>query len=432
MGPLRAVVGVVIAVSAVGAVATPALAARIADEWEPGVSEAGLGGDLRVDGYGVSGLGFYRVELDDGSTAWSVCVQADLGHSLTADYQLRPPATISAELDYLLWRYASSPERLPGDAEAAAINVLAWRFADARRGDGTAVWQGNEVDVTVDGVGALAEVQAAVVEIGAEATRRRGPWSLDDLVVADAVATVRLRGPGGPISGEPVVFTPTGGAPVTASTDDAGVATAPVGDAAEVSAGATGPGATAALEAPGSQRLVIPGPGRPTTITVTVPVPATTSTTVPPTTTTTVPPSTTAASTTTSPPTTTTAPPPTTTSTTTGPPTTTAAPTTTSPPPPTTTVAPPPTTAPTTTTTTPLAPAPTGPPTASGPPPTLVRTGIDGRSVGRIASWLVALGGGLVLVATSAWRINGAGRRAGGPRRHPSWSRSRCTTARRR
>ena len=95
----------------IGAVmsAAPALAARIVDEWRPGVPEAGLGGDLVVDGYGVSGLGFYGVRLDDGSHVLAVCVQADIGHSLTVDYVLEAPATISAELDYLLWRYASSP-----------------------------------------------------------------------------------------------------------------------------------------------------------------------------------------------------------------------------------------------------------------------------------------------------------------------------------
>ncbi|MGH9271952.1 MAG: hypothetical protein ACRDZ2_11825, partial [Ilumatobacteraceae bacterium] len=401
MGRTHVLAGVAVAVAAFGGMATSAQAAvggqlgfaRIVDEWQPGVPEAGLGGDLRVDGYGVSGLGFYAIELDDGTTAWSVCVQADLGHSRTADYQLRPPATVSAELDYLMWRYASSRERLPGDAEAAAINVLAWRFADARRGDGTAVWRGSDVDVTVDGLGALPEVQAAVTQLGAQATRRRGPWSLDDLGVADGVASVRLSGPGGPISGEPVVFTPVGGAPVTTSTDDAGVATAPIAEAIEVRAEASGPGPTAALEAPGSQRLVIPGPTRTSVITITTPVPTTTTSTAPPVTTT----STT--TTTVPPPTTTAAPPPpstTVTSSTTPMTTSTITTTTTGPPPPTTTAAPstttvaPPTTTPpattsapasttttttTTTSTTVLAPAPTGPPTTAGAPPTLPRTG---------------------------------------------------------
>ena len=79
--------------------AAAAPAARIVAEWEPGLSADDVGGRITVDGYGVGGLGLYR--LDDGVLA--VCVQADIGHALDADYRpdahaggLRCPARVPA------------------------------------------------------------------------------------------------------------------------------------------------------------------------------------------------------------------------------------------------------------------------------------------------------------------------------------------------
>ena len=275
----------------IGAVmsAAPALAARIVDEWHPGVPEAGLGGDLVVDGYGVSGLGFYGVRLDDGSHALAVCVQADIGHSLTVDYVLEAPATISAELDYLLWRYASSPERPPTDEQAAAINALSWWYTGAQRRGGGPVWRDDTVEISVVGVGRLTGIEAAVSALQGEAAQRRGPWALGELALTDGVASVRLAGPGGPIAGEPVTFTSTSGTAAHATTDDTGLAVAVLADAVgTVQARATGPGSTAALAAPGSQRLVVAGPPMAIEASLVVPPPpTTTTTTLPPTTTTT-------------------------------------------------------------------------------------------------------------------------------------------------
>ena len=272
----------------IGAVVTaaPALAARIVDEWRPGVPEAGLGGDLVVDGYGVSGLGFYGVRLDDGSLALAVCVQADIGHSLTVDYVLEAPATISAELDYLLWRYASSPDRLPTDEQAAAINALSWWYTGAQRRGGGPVWRDDTVEISVVGLGRLTGIEAAVSALQAEAAQRRGPWALGELAVTDGVASVRLTGPGGPIAGEPVTFTSTSGTAARATTDDTGRAAAELaGASGTLQARADGPGSTAALAAPGSQRLVIAGPPMPIEMSLLLPPPPTTTTTLPPTTT---------------------------------------------------------------------------------------------------------------------------------------------------
>ena len=78
---------------------------RIVDEWNPGISAADTGGRLTVDGYGVGGLGFYSLELDDGARVLAVCVQADVGHSMTARYTPDPEPTVSSpELAVLLWR----------------------------------------------------------------------------------------------------------------------------------------------------------------------------------------------------------------------------------------------------------------------------------------------------------------------------------------
>ena len=112
---ILAIVGALLAAVSVGA---PVAAGPIVGEWEPGLTEAEVGGPLVVDGYGVNGLGAYQVRLVDGTTRAAVCVQADVGHSLTADYVVEPGSSFAAELGYLLWAYASSDP--PSDVEAYA------------------------------------------------------------------------------------------------------------------------------------------------------------------------------------------------------------------------------------------------------------------------------------------------------------------------
>ena len=178
-------------------------AARLAAEWDPGWSAAEAGGRFTVDGYGVGGLGAYRLALDDGGAALAVCVQADVGHSMTIDYQLDPtPSVASAELDYLLWRM-SGPPGIADDLTAAATNVLAWRYAGALRSTGGTIWSGDAIEIAVTGSGRRTDIEAAVVALHAEATRRRGPWQLTELApTADGTGLMTsVEGPGGPIAG---------------------------------------------------------------------------------------------------------------------------------------------------------------------------------------------------------------------------------------
>ena len=366
--------------------AMPVCAARIVDEWRPGLAESALGGDLTVDGYGVSGLGMYAVRLDDGGTALAVCVQADVGHSASAEYVAGPAATITPELDYLLWRYASATHPATNE-QAAAINVLSWWYAGAQRRGGGSVWRdptGTTVEVDVVGVGRLAAVEAAVVALRDEATRRRGPWTLTDLAVVDGVARVRLSGPGGAVSGVTVALT-SGGQTLDVVTDSDGWASTAMTAVDVLTARAQGPGPTIPLTAPGSQRLVIAGP----------PIAIETSVVVPP--------------------------PPTTTSSTTT----------------------------TTTTTTPRRPRPRrrprrgadhdsgadhddAAPTPTTVPATLPRTGDGSRTLARLGAVAFAAGGLLVLLAAPRFSPAADAQRVGGARRRQTWRRSRRTTGQRR
>src|SRR5262245_58995998 len=85
---------------------------RIVAEWEPGITSAEVGGPIVVNDYGVTGLGAYRLQLDDGSVTLAVCIQADVGHSLDARYETEPAMPVPAELAYLAWAYLA-----PGDPD---------------------------------------------------------------------------------------------------------------------------------------------------------------------------------------------------------------------------------------------------------------------------------------------------------------------------
>ncbi len=383
---------VTMALGAVGASAGAAPpSARIVGEWDPGVSASDAGGRLTVDGYGVGGLGFYALELDGGARTLAVCVQADVGHSATARYTLDPEPTVtSPELAVLLWRYASG-DPAATDIEAAAINVLSWRYAGAQRAGGGSVWRGDRVEIAVMDGGRRADIEAAVTALAAEATARQGPWTLSRPAITaggdgGTTIAVRLTGPGGPIGGVVVTFE-LGSDHVQAPTDPNGVATitASTGVSGPVVATISAPGPLRTYSAPGSQRLAVPS-----TITVrtegVLPPPTTTTSTTSTTTTTTTAPTTSTTTTTT---TATTAPTSTTTSSTS---TSTSSTISTSPPPPSTTS----TTVPPTPTI--AAPPSTAPP---APPPTLPRTGADGRDVARWASALFAAGSLAVLLGAA-------------------------------
>lgn len=361
--------------------------ARIVAEWDPGFSEAELGGALVVDGYGVDGLGAYEVRSSDGTAVLAVCIEADLGHSLDAAYTVDASVDLGAQLDYLAWAYLR-PGVTPTDEQAAAVNALAWRYTAAQRRTGGPVWQGDALEVRVLGVGGMAAVEEAIAALHAEATARRGPWALTDPAVADGRATLRLSGPGGPISEAVVRFEGDGGWTADAVTDDTGSAGVVVpGEVGVRRAWADAPGQAVALVAPGSQRLAAAGPS--VLVETSFPAPVTTTSTTT-TTTTTAPPTTAAPTTTTS-----AAPPP---------PTTTVAPTTTTQPPTATTTTAPITTTTTTTTTSP--PTATSTTAPAGGPPELPRTGSVTRRISRLAALVFAGGAFAVLAATPRRRVS--------------------------
>ncbi|MFV0309998.1 MAG: hypothetical protein ACK5OX_19890 [Desertimonas sp.] len=391
------VLGAAVLIGPADSLAAPAVAprARLIAEWDPGWSAAEAGGRFSVDGYGVGGLGAYRVQLDDGAVVAAVCVQADIGHSMTAEYAPDPsPTVMSPELDYLLWRLVDGD-----DLTAAAVNVLAWRYSGAVRSGGGPIWSGGPIAIAVDGVGARDDIEDAVSALGAEASRRRGPWMLAGSAGENPEAgdrhdvAVTLSGPGGPIADVVVTFEHRGGS-VEAITDGQGVARVDVdGDAGDDASGAvvarvSSPGPAQTWSAPGSQRVAIAGPAVALTVELDLPAPSSTTTTT----------TTTSTTTSTSPSTTTSTSPSTTITSTSTSTSTTAAPTasssttstgTTAAPTPPTAFGAPPTTAVTQPTTAVVATAPS----TGGATPTLPVTGGGGRGIARAGAWAVALGG---------------------------------------
>jgi len=370
----------------------PAGAATIVAEYSPGIREADLGGELTVNGYGVSGLGAQRLALDDGSSALAMCIEADVSHSTTADYQPQSPRLDNGALDYLTWRYLGAGGGL-GDVEAAGMAVAIWALTGAQRRGGGAVVTGDIV-VDVAGVGRRDDVEAAARRFVGVATRRSGPWSMSEMALADTVASVVVSGPGGPIDGVEVTFA-AGAWTATARTDDSGTASVelPVAElaGATVTAAAAGPGRSVEYGASGAQRFALAGPGAALSAAGVLPLPATT--TVPETTTTVPETTTTVPETTTTLPETTTVPETTLPETVTVPATTTVPETTTI----VTTTVPVTTTAPDTTTTVPTTVA-----MATAPP--LAVTGRSGRGVARLGSALFAAGGIAVYLAAGSRR----------------------------
>lgn len=387
-----------------------AAAATIVGEYTPGVTSATLGGRLTVNGYGVAGIGAHRFALDDGSSALGLCIQADVSHSTTANYQRSDNALNNGALDYLTWRYLQGGG--PSDVDAAGMAVAVWGLIGAQRSGGGVIVTPGEISVEVAGVGRRNDIESAAARFVNEALRRRGPWALSDITVQDGAASVHLDGPAGAISGRPVTFrlaAASGAAAweATADTNDNGVATVDVAaagpiDGRTLTASAVGPGRSIELGAPGAQRFALAGtpvelsashefPAAPpstttTTSTSTSSTTSTTSTTAPTTTTTPAPTTTTPAPTTTSPTGTTVpvrTPPSTSEPSTTAPSTTTPStttPSTTTEPPDTVVTSPPE-----------EVPPPNGPPTASTPPDMPV-TGGSPRTVVRVGAALFALG----------------------------------------
>ena len=253
---------------------------RIVAEWEPGVGERELGGPLVVDGYGINGLGAYQVTLRRHDGARGVRPGRRRALAVRRLPRRRRAWSLGPELDYLTWAYLR-PGVTATDEQAAAVNALAWRYTGAvRRGGGT-VWQGDELEVRVLGVGRLTAIETTIAALHAEATARRGPWALTDLAVVGGVGV-------GPARRDPAARSPASrsrsrtapaGRPTRVDRTPAGTATVEVPPGAtEVAASASAPGPAVALVAPGSQRLATPGPPITVTAVVAVPPPPTTTT----------------------------------------------------------------------------------------------------------------------------------------------------------
>ncbi len=308
---IRRPIGVLAIVASLGHVvlggAHAASAASLVDPYSPGVVAADLGADLVVNSYGVDGLGVHRMTLDNGVTAFAVCIQANVHHSTSAAYAVSGRTANSGALDYLTWRYLSGGSL--SDSNAAGLTIATWALVGAQRNDGGYVWNGGDLSVDVLGIGPRDDIESAAIALVGEATRRRGPWNLAASPFdGTGAVTVRLSGAGGPIPGEPVTFTSADGAwTEQAITNDDGLATVtPAAGTPSVRAVANGPGQAIEYAAAGVQRLAVAGPAEQLGVEIALPaapatttMPATTTTTMPATTTTTMP-----ATTTTSPPTT--------------------------------------------------------------------------------------------------------------------------------
>lgn len=316
-----ALVGPMVGVFAVAVGAVVGMAPRIAamatlvTPYSPGVVAADLGGDLVVNSHPLDGLGLHRMALDGGSTAFGVCMQANLAHSTSASYGPAGGTVGSGALDYLVWRAMGSSM---SDVDAAGLNLAAWALTGAQRDGGGIVWSGRDLSVAVIGVGPRDDIEAAAHRLLGEATRRRGPWHLAAAPRGDGTVTVRLTGAGGPIAGETVTFSV--GAPAwtaEAVTDDDGEAAVepPLDTAGDtnvtvVRARVSGPGRAVEYAAAGAQRIALSGSPEllevdvdrplvpPTTSPLTTAIPTTTASTTNPATTTnpasTIPPTSTA------------------------------------------------------------------------------------------------------------------------------------------
>lgn len=241
--------------------------------------------DVLINGYGVRGLGTFRLR-DGDATSVALCIEAHVQHSTGADaYAPVPNEIASDELDVLLWWVA---RHTPLDADTAtAAAALAWYYTGAQRSGGGDVW----ADVTIgwgpltplepypwDGplgpyslafpvglrTGAVdleaAEAKVAALHRGVQPLR--GPWQ----IVWDGTAFVVTAG-GRPLAGQPVqvvVLGPDGAelARATVATDDAGraVPSAPDVPAGGVVRGAVdSPGVHREWDGADVQRLATPG-----------------------------------------------------------------------------------------------------------------------------------------------------------------------------
>jgi len=252
-------------------------------------------GGVNINGYRLDGIGAFEMVRDDGSRLHVWCVQADVGHSTTANYQ---PTTSnlfnSAQLDYLTFIYANTTD----DATATAVQSAIWYFVNAVRsttpvpiwGNGAAGFAAITPDspdswialptfnyatypvgLVLDGASGRTDLdgtEALVAQVAADANLLQGPWALSAPAATGTPGEFRAQitsAWNAPIPGRAITFTLPDGSTQTADTDASGYATI---------SGATGfgalkvealaPGTHTEFAAAGVQRVM--GAGTPTTI----------------------------------------------------------------------------------------------------------------------------------------------------------------------
>lgn len=293
-----------VAAMAVGAGIVPAAADSISvtsqnghlTEWIAGYNAAEYEvGGVNINGYRVDGIGAFEMVRDDGSQLTVWCIQADVGHSTTANYQ--PAASnlfVSAQLDYLTFMYANTTD----DATATAVQSAIWYFVNAVRSSVPVPIWGNgaagfapitpdspdswvalptfdyatyPVGLLLDGSSGrtdLDSVEALVAQVAADANLLQGPWVLS--APAATVTPGEFRAQitsawNAPVPSRTVTFTLPDGSIQTALTDASGYATI-VGATGfgTLTVEASAPGTHIEFAASGVQRVV--GAGTPTTI----------------------------------------------------------------------------------------------------------------------------------------------------------------------
>lgn len=285
-----------LAALAVGTGIVPAVADSIAvtsqnghlTDWIAGYNAAEYEVDaVNINGYSVDGIGAFEMVCDDGSQLHVWCVQADVGHSTTANYQ--PTASnlfVSGQLDYLTFMYANTTD----DATATAVQSAIWYFVNAVRsttpvpiwGNGAAnfaaitpdspdSWTALPTfDYTTYPVGLLLDgpsgttdldtVEATVAQVAADANLLQGPWALSGPATTGTPGEFRAQVTSAwnaPVPGRAVTFTLPDASTQTAVTDAAGYATiSGVTGFGALTVEAIAPGTHTEFAAAGAQRVV--------------------------------------------------------------------------------------------------------------------------------------------------------------------------------
>lgn len=260
-------------------------------EWAAGYNAAEYEvNKVQLNGYSVDGMGKFQLQAADGTTLDVWCIQADVGHSTTANYQLTANTVSSGQLDYLSFIGRETSD----DATATAIQAVIWALVNAVRSGGGAVpvWYNTVADAPIAPdspdswtslpaystfgypVGLRLSTSAGTIDLdGAEALAAQlwtdanlleGPWTiaaplevpLGSGTYQTQITSVWNVG----VPGRTVTFTLPGGATMSALTDANGYATispGPVSGTLQVDASA--PGTHVEFAASGVQRLLAAG-----------------------------------------------------------------------------------------------------------------------------------------------------------------------------